>query len=78
MDDKVRGRNVLEEERQASALETFFAQLNDPLIFILFVAAAISLLLREFGDMAIILAVVFVNAFVGMVQEGRARRRLRR
>lgn len=23
MDDKVRGRNVLEEERQASALETF-------------------------------------------------------
>lgn len=76
MDDKVRGRNVLEEERQASALETFFAQLNDPLIFILFVAAAISLLLREFGDMAIILAVVFVNAFVGMVQEGRAREAL--
>lgn len=76
MDSKVRGRNVLEEEEQVSAVESFFGQLNDPLIFILFVAAAISMLLREFGDMAIILAVVFVNAVVGMIQEGRAREAL--
>lgn len=76
MDSKARGRNVLDEEEQVSVLESFLAQLNDPLIFILFVAAAISLLLREYGDMVIILAVVFVNAVVGMVQEGRAREAL--
>ncbi len=71
-----RGNNVLEEERQPSMAECFARQLNDPLIFILFVAAAISLLLKEYGDMAIILAVVMVNAFVGVIQEGRAQRAL--
>lgn len=71
-----RGKNVLEDEKEDSMLAAFLAQLNDPLIFILFFAAAISLLLHEYGDMAIILAVVLVNAVVGMVQEGRARRAL--
>ena len=56
-----RGRNVLEDEEKKSWAESFLEQLNDPLIFILFVAAAISLLLREYGDMAIILAVVLLN-----------------
>ena len=51
-----RGKNVLEDEEKKSWAESFLEQLNDPLIFILFVAAAISLLLREYGDMAIILA----------------------
>ena len=37
-------------------------QLNEPLIFVLFVAAAISMLLREFGDTAIILVVIGINA----------------
>ena len=44
-----RGRNVLEDEEKKSWAESFLEQLNDPLIFILFVAAAISLLLREYG-----------------------------
>lgn len=71
-----RGRNVLEDEKRPSMAECFAGQLNDPLIFILFVAAAISLLLKEYGDTAIILAVVLVNAFVGVIQEGRAQRAL--
>ena len=45
-----RGKNVLEDEEKKSWAESFLEQLNDPLIFILFVAAAISLLLREYGD----------------------------
>lgn len=72
----VRGKNVLEEEHRESVVENFLTQLNDPLIFILFVAAAISLLLKEFGDMTIILAVVFVNAIIGVIQEGKAKRAL--
>lgn len=71
-----RGKNVLEDEKHKSVAESFFEQLNDPLIFILFVAAAISLLLREYGDMAIILSVVLLNAVVGVVQEGKAQKAL--
>ena len=36
-----RGKNVLEDEEKKSWAESFLEQLNDPLIFILFVAAAI-------------------------------------
>lgn len=71
-----RGKNVLEKEENKSVLHCFAEQLNDPLIFILFAAAGISVLLREFGDMVIILAVVAVNAVVGVVQEGKAKRAL--
>ena len=74
--EREQGKNVLEDEKQDSVIESFLAQLNDPLIFILFVAAAISLLLKEYGDMAIILAVVFVNAVIGVLQEGKAKRAL--
>lgn len=71
-----RGKNVLEDEKQPSVFENFIAQLNDPLIYILFVAAGISMLLKEYGDMMIILAVVLVNAVIGVIQEGKARRAL--
>lgn len=71
-----RGKNILADEEHQSALSCFIAQLNDPLIFILFVAAAISLLLKEFGDMVIILAVVMVNAVIGVIQEGKAQKAL--
>lgn len=76
MGEPERGNNILEDEEKKSTLESFLEQLNDPLIFILFVAAAISLLLREFGDMVIILAVVILNAVVGVIQEGKAKRAL--
>ena len=72
----VRGKNILEESPPKTGVARFFEQLNDPLIFILFIAAAISMLLREFGDTAIILAVILVNATVGMIQEGKAQRAL--
>lgn len=71
-----RGQNILEEARQKTPLECFFEQLNGPLIFILFIAAAISLLLKEFSDAAIIIAVIFVNAIVGVIQEGKAQKAL--
>lgn len=71
-----RGYNILEEARHKTAPEHFLEQLNDPLIFILFIAAAISLLLREYSDTAIILAVILVNALVGVIQEGKAERAL--
>lgn len=71
-----RGHNILEEAHRKTTPQRFFEQLNDPLIFILFIAAAISLLLQEYSDTAIILAVILVNAVVGVIQEGKARRAL--
>lgn len=72
----IRGRNILLEAHRKTALTRFMEQLNDPLIFILFVAAAISMLLKEFSDTAIIIAVILVNATVGVIQEGKAQRAL--
>ena len=70
------GRNELQSPRGKTPAETFLAQLNDPLIYVLLGAAVISFLLRELADAAIICVVVFLNAFVGMVQEGKARKAL--
>lgn len=71
-----RGHNVLKEAPEKNALQRFLTQLNDPLIFILFVAASISMLLGEYSDTLIILSVILVNALVGVIQEGKAQRAL--
>ncbi|MCI6553832.1 MAG: cation-translocating P-type ATPase [Lachnospiraceae bacterium] len=68
------GSNLLKEKRDKTKVALFLEQLNDPLIFILFAATAVSLFLGEAGDAAIIVTVILVNAFVGVVQEGKARR----
>lgn len=71
-----RGHNVLKEVPEKNVLQRFLAQLNDPLIFILFIAASISMLLGEYSDTLIILSVILVNALVGVIQEGKAQRAL--
>lgn len=70
------GRNELKEARKKTAVENFLAQLNDPLIYVLIVAAVISILLQEAGDAVIIAVVVFMNALIGVIQEGKARKAL--
>ena len=71
-----RGQNVLYEAPPKSYFALFIEQLNDPLIFILFIAAAISLLLGEIPDAVIIIAVILLNATIGVIQQGRARKAL--
>ncbi len=71
-----RGKNVLKEEEKKSVLASFGEQLNDPLIYILFAAAGVSLLLKEISDMVIILTVIVVNSIIGVIQEGKAERAL--
>ena len=70
------GRNELQAPRNKTPVESFLAQLQDPLIYVLLGAAVISFLLKELADAAIICVVVFLNAFVGMVQEGKAKKAL--
>lgn len=76
MQPLIRGQNILKEAKQKTRLEAFFEQLNDPLIFILFIAASISMLLKEFSDTIIILTVIMVNALIGVIQEGKAQKAL--
>ena len=74
------GKNKLAEAKKDSLLKRFFAQMKDPMIIILLVAAAVSAVtdIIEKGHMVvptdslIILFVVIVNAVLGVVQESKA------
>lgn len=68
------GENCLKDQKKKSIFALFFEQLNDPLIYILMVAIAVSLFLGEVGDAGIIAVVVVLNAVVGVIQEGKARK----
>lgn len=70
------GSNVLKEPKQQTLAARFAAQLCDSLIFVLFAAAGVSLMLKEYSDAVIILAVVVMNAVIGVIQEGKAEKAL--
>lgn len=70
------GRNEMKGARKKTVLESFLEQLNDPLIYVLIVAAAVSIFLGEYSDAIIIGVVVLLNATVGVLQEGKARKAL--
>ncbi len=72
----INGRNEMKAPKKKSFLGNFAEQLNDPLIYVLIAAAGISVFLREINDAIIIGVVVGVNATVGMIQEGKARKAL--
>ena len=71
------GKNRLEAAKGKSLVRRFFEQLADPMIIILLVAALISGVLavledESFADVIIILAVVIINAVLGVYQESKA------
>ncbi len=70
------GRNEMRAPRKKTVIESFLEQLNDPLIYVLIVAAVVSVLLGEVSDAVIIGVVVLLNAAVGMLQEGKAKKAL--
>uniref|UniRef100_UPI00405683EB cation-translocating P-type ATPase n=1 Tax=Acetatifactor sp. TaxID=1872090 RepID=UPI00405683EB len=73
---QINGRNEMKAPRKKTGIETFLEQLQDPLIYVLLAAAGVSVFLHEMNDAIIIGVVVFVNALVGMIQEGKARKAL--
>ena len=71
------GKNRLEAAKGKSLLRRFLEQIADPMIIILLVAAFISGVLAvvendSFTDVIIILAVVIINAVLGVYQESKA------
>ncbi|MEG0308101.1 MAG: HAD-IC family P-type ATPase, partial [Clostridium sp.] len=71
------GLNKLASKKRKTKVQLFFAQLNDILIYILIVAAILSVVVgKEFSDAIIIGIVILVNATVGMIQESKAEKAL--
>ncbi len=71
------GANRLPEERETPVWKLILRQFQDPLIYILLVAAAVVLVLGHHTDFGVILVVVVLNAIVGFTQEARAQRAMR-
>ena len=72
------GPNKLADAKKEPLWKRFFAQMADPMIIMLLVAAVISAVIGvadgsgDFADVIIILFVVIVNAVLGVVQESKA------
>jgi Ca2+-transporting ATPase len=76
------GENKLKEKKKKSVLVKFLEQLKDAMIIILIIAAIISFTLTivngeyEFFEPALIIAIVILNAIMGVVQESKAEKAL--
>ena len=66
------GENALAAEKKKSFGEKLKEQILDPMIIILMIAAIISAFVGEALDAGIIIAIVIVNAFLSIYQEGKA------
>ncbi|MCI5642964.1 MAG: calcium-translocating P-type ATPase, SERCA-type [Peptoniphilus sp.] len=66
------GENALEAEKKKSFGEKLKEQILDPMIIILIAAAIVSVFVGEALDAGIIIAIVIVNAFLSIYQEGKA------
>ncbi len=71
------GRNSLPESKPESVGALFLRQFESPLIYVLIGASAIIFLIGDIIDAGIILSVLFFNALIGTLQEGRAQHTLR-
>lgn len=71
------GKNRLQEGKKVSLAVRFLSQLNDPMTMILMAAAVVSGVTaayakESFADVFIIMAVVIINALLGVFQESKA------
>ena len=66
------GLNAIKAQQQATALRLFLNQFKSPLVLILIFAAVVSLIVGEWTDAGIVLAVVLGSTMLGFVQEYRA------
>ena len=72
------GPNKLKEAEKPTLLQRFLKQLKDPMLIILLIAAGVSALTgmiageNEWAEVIIILAVVLLNAILGVFQESKA------
>jgi Ca2+-transporting ATPase len=68
------GENRLPAEKATPAWAILLSQFKSPLVYIILVAALVSLIAKELGDFAIIMAVVVIDVILGYVQEYQAQK----
>ncbi len=66
------GENRLPAEKGTTIWTILLNQIKSPLVYIILVAAGVSLAVREFNDFAIIMAVVVIDVVLGFIQEYQA------
>lgn len=66
------GKNVIVQKKGTHPVIVFLLQFNQPLVYILLIAAIITAILKEWADSSVIFGVVLVNAIIGFVQEAKA------
>jgi len=70
------GRNELEEGKKKTIFQKFLDQFKDLMIIVLLIAAIIAGITGEIADTLIIIAIVVLNAIMGVVQENKAEKSL--
>ncbi|MGK7898225.1 MAG: cation-translocating P-type ATPase [Xenococcus sp. (in: cyanobacteria)] len=66
------GVNQITLQKSQSPYQLFLQQFNQPLLYILLLAAVISLFLQDWIDGGVIFAVVLINVIIGYIQEFKA------
>ncbi len=70
------GPNEIESGEKVSKLKILWAQIKNPLVFVLLAAAAISFAAGKIADTFVIVAVIVINSLIGFFQEYRAEQAL--
>ncbi len=73
---RIHGPNTIETEEENNLI-LFLKQFHNPLIYILFVAALISLTIKNLLDFYLIIGIVLINGVLGFVQELKAKTSLK-
>jgi Ca2+-transporting ATPase len=68
------GENRLPAEKATPVWTILLNQVKSPLVYIILAAALVSLVAKEYGDFAIIMAVVVIDVILGFVQEYQAQK----
>lgn len=71
------GYNEIVEKEKRQGMDIFFSQFKNPLILVLIIATIIAYFLHDKLGAIVILAIVFINTFLGFFQEYRAEKALR-
>ncbi len=66
------GENRLPAEKGTTIWTILLNQIKSPLVYIILVAAAVSFIVKEYNDFAIIMAVVVIDVVLGFIQEYQA------
>jgi Ca2+-transporting ATPase len=71
---KQHGENRLPAKKGITLWTILLNQIKSPLVYIILVAAAVSLAVKEYNDFGIIMAVVIIDVILGFIQEYQAQR----